>query len=135
MKHSEIIRKYYNEIAAAMVEKYRDAVECDGRVQYQIYIWDDGEMSIMEAPQGDNSYMVASDFEERELVHVTTIDLGAGFDIWDYSEDGKPEDEDEAELMFKDIVDYLVDSYEESIDELLGGIIADAEQIERYEEY
>ena len=135
MKHSEIIHKYYNEIAAAMVEKYRDVVECDGRIQYQIYIWEDGELEYLQDVQGGNSWLKARDAEPRQLVLVDTIDVGPGFDVWDYSESGKPDDDDEAEQMRDEIIDWLVESYEEGVYDRLDGIIKEFEQAERYEEY
>lgn len=134
MKSSEVIRKHYDKIAAAMVEKYRDVIECDGRIQYQIYIWDDGELEFLQDVQGGNSWLKARDGEPRKLYHVDTISECPGFDVWDYSESGKPDDDVDAEQMRDEIIDWLVESYEEGVYDRLDGIIKEIEQVERWQE-
>lgn len=134
MKKSEIIRKYRDTIAAEMVRLYKSVIESDGHIRYGIYIWDDGEIRILEDVQGGNSYYVPDSTETRVLSAVCVIDVGAGFDIWDYTESDKPEDDDEREQMRDEIIDYLVEGYEESVPDLLDEIIKDAEEYERYEE-
>lgn len=133
MKASEIIRKYYDKIANAMAERYRDVVESDGNIQYGIYIWEDGEIQILEDVQGGNSWLKARDGEPRKLVHVDTISECPGFDVWDYSE-VKPDDDEKAEQMKDEIIDWLVESYEEGVYDRLDWIIKEIEQTERWEE-
>lgn len=44
MKRSEIISTHREAIAAYMVEHFRIVLECGGKVQYKLYIWEDGEL-------------------------------------------------------------------------------------------
>lgn len=133
MKASEAIRKYYDTIRAEMISCYRTVLECSGRIQYKIYIWCDGEIERLEAPQGDSAWLQPRDAEPRDLFHVVTVDAPF-FDVWDYSETGKPEDPAEADELEREIIDYLVDSYDtESADEILSAAISDAEEAEAYQ--
>ena len=134
MKRSEAIEKYYDKIKADMVELYRSVIECDGRIQYTIYVWEDGELEHLEQPQGGNSWLQPRDCEPRELFCVTTIDVGPGFDIWDCSERGAPDDEDERETMRNEIIDWLVDEYEANVEELLDSIIEETKHWEKYDD-
>ena len=90
---------------------YRSVLESDGRLQYRVYIWDDGEIKTLEQIQGDNSYLVANPLEGRKLYYVETVSSPC-FDPWDYAVDSRPDDEDEAECVRSEIIDYLVDEYE-----------------------
>lgn len=131
MKRSECITKYYKDIAAAMVERYRTVLECDGRIQYKVYIWEDGEMECLQGVQGDNSWLQARDCEPRELFYVCKIDSPC-FDPWDYSDHSAPDDEEEREAERKEIIDYLVGEYETNISDVLDVVIEEAERDESW---
>lgn len=132
MKRSAMIRKNYARIREAMVGSYRDVIEADGRVQYDIYIWEDGEIRRLEEPQGSNTELVPNEYESRELFFVTTIELPF-FDPFDYSDEGAPEDEAEREQAAKEICDWLVEEYDnEGVDEALETVIRDAKLEESY---
>lgn len=133
MKRSEIITKYYDKIRESMIDHYREVVSADGRIQYSIYIWEDGELEYLYEVQGDNGWLQPRDMEPRELFFVCTISESPSFDIWDYSDVGMPEDEVEQEAMREEIIDWLVDGYKDIVDDILGTIISDAEEAERYE--
>lgn len=133
MKRSEIITRHYKEIADAMVEHYRSVIESDGRIQYKIYVWDDGTLEYLCGPQGDNSWLKPRDMEPRELFYVDTIDAPF-FDPWDYTDHAAPDDEAEREAEREEIIDYLVQQYETNIADVLDNIIDDAERDERFDE-
>ena len=134
MKDSEIIRKFSDVIAAEMVSRYRSVLECAGRVQYQIYIWEDGEIEVLPGPQGDNSYLKAKDYEPRTLVYVRTIS-SPFFDPWDYTDESAPDDEDERDATEQEIIDWLVDEFRNSTDDILDSVIEEVEREEEMDEY
>lgn len=132
MKKSEVLKAYRDSIAESMVEHYRAVLESEGRIEYKIYIWDDGELEVMEEVQGSNDYLVAKDWETRTLHYVATIDSPC-FDPWDYTEEDKPDDDDERETMEQDIINYLVSEYRrEGVWDTLREIIREAERDEKY---
>ena len=134
MKDSVIIRKHRKAIAAAMVDRYRTVLESAGRIQYRIYIWEDGEIECLEGPQGDNGYLKAKDYEPRELVYVRTIS-SPFFDPWDYTDESAPDDEDEREATEQEIIDWLVDEFRNSTDDILDSVIEEVEREEEMYEY
>lgn len=131
MKKADIIRKYYDTIRNALIDCYRTVLKCNGRIQYKIYIWEDGEIERLEAPQGDTGWLKPRNCEPRALFYVDLVDAPF-FDPWDYTEEPKPEDESERESMEEEINDYLVDSFIQDVDDRLEHIIEDAEELERY---
>jgi len=134
MKASEIIISNYDRIKQEMIDLYKTVVSCNGRIQYSLYIWEDGEFERLEEPQGGNGWLKAKQYEPRQLFYITYIDVGPGFSIWDYCEDGRPDDPKEAEELESDIIDWLVCEYEANIDDVLDGIIRDKKEIEEIEE-
>lgn len=132
MKRSEIITKYSREIAEVMVERYRSVLECAGRIQYKVYVWEDGELECLEGVQGDNSYLRPRDMEPRELYYVCTIDAPC-FDPWDYTDHSAQDDENKREKERGEIIDYLVGEYETNISDALDVVIEEAEQEERFD--
>ena len=132
MKRSEIIAKYRKEIAAEMVQHYRTVLECSGRIQYKVYVWEDGELECLEGVQGDTSYLRPRDAEPRELYFVCTLSA-ACFDPWDFADHSAPEDESEREKEEAEIIDYLVDEYETGVFDVLDAVIEEAEQEEQYD--
>lgn len=133
MKRSEALTKYYSKIAEDMVEHYRTVLECDGRIQYKLYIWQDGEIERLQGPQGDNSYLKPRDMEPRELFYICTIGESASFSIWDFAENGEPEDDTERDTQREEIIDWLAGEYAGNVRDVLDAIIEEAETDERYD--
>lgn len=132
MKKSEAILKYQGEIEETMISRYRTVLDSYGRVQYKVYVWEDGEIECLEGPQGDNCWLQAKDHEPRELFYVCTVE-SPYFDPWDYSDHSAPDDEEERETECQEIIDYLVDNYKENISDKMDAIIAEAQQDESFE--
>ena len=132
MKRSEIIAANYSKIAEAMVEKYKDVIESDGRIQYAIYIWEDGELEYLYGVQGDNSYLKPRDMEPRELYYVTNIDEPL-FNPWDVADQPEPENEAERDAIHKEVIDYCVSRFEDSVSDYLDAIIEGAQYEEKFE--
>lgn len=132
MTRSEIITNNYKAIREAMIAKYRAVLDSEGGIQYKIYIWSDGEIQCLEQVQGDNTYIQPYETETRTLHYVTTIAL-PGFDPWDYADHSAPEDEHERKTEEQEIIDWLIEQYEQDVDEQLDNIISEAEMIEHYQ--
>lgn len=113
MKTSELIRKHAETIKDTMVARYKTVLECNGSVQYKIYIWDDGEIECQEGPQGDNSYLVPRSGEARDLYYICTVSAPF-FDAWDLTDHAAPEDENERETERAEIITWAVDEYREN---------------------
>jgi len=127
MKKSEIIKTYRKDIAQAMVNRYRTVLDSNGRIQYKVYVWEDGEIECLEGVQGDNSYLKAKDTEPRELFYIATISWPC-FDPFDYWDGSTLDDETEKETARQQIIDYLVDEYErEGVSDALDAILAEAQ--------
>ena len=130
MKKSEIIRKYAGDTRDAMVERYRTVLECNGSVQYKVYVWEDGEIECQEGPQGDNGYLAPRSGESRELYYIGTVSAPY-FDPWDLTDHAAPDNEDERETERQEIIDWAVDDYRENgADALIDAAIETAEQEE-----
>lgn len=132
MKRSEIITNNYDAIKEAMVSMYRTVLESNGRIQYKIYIWDNGEIECLEQVQGDNGYLQPREMEPRSLYYVTTIEQ-PNFDPWDSADHSAPDDEQEREAEEQEIIDWLVQEYETNVVDELDNIISEAEMVERYD--
>lgn len=110
LKKSEIIREYRdaieNEIIECMVETADTAIRNNSITQYQVYIWSDGEIETLFGPEGDNSFLRAKEWEDRELYYVGTVS-GRGvqedFNSWAFLY----EDADKEEANDEVIEDYL----------------------------
>lgn len=131
MKESEIISTYRDSIEARMVELYRSVLNSDGRIQYKLYIWDDGQLDVLEEVQGGNSYLQPRELEPRSLVFIAKIDHPY-FDPLDYTDDFRPDDEDEREEWEVEIIDWLVSEYKNHVSEVVDEIISDREREERW---
>ena len=125
MTKSELIRKHFAELAKVLAKHYETVVDSEGRVQYKVYIWSDGEIQCLEQAQGDNSYLVPNDCETRELYYVTTVG-GYRVDLTDAA--GLPGIETEDD--HRDAVEYLVDAYKQELPDLLDELIYEAEREE-----
>lgn len=122
MKDYEVIEANFDRVANAMVEDYRAVLESYGRIQYKLYIWEDGDLESLEQFQGDNSYLVPNRCESRDLFLVDTIDAPF-YDPWDFTCDSRPEDEEEAARMEAEINDCMVSEYEAAVADRLRLII------------
>ena len=131
MKRSEAIRKYYDAIAAEMIEDYELVLKSRGNAQYKIYVWEDGEIEYLQGVQGDNTMLAPRSAETRELFYVTTVDAPM-FDPWDFAEDAAPDDDAEREAAEEEIIKYLVDEYRRNISDQIDPIIDEAEMQEEY---
>ena len=111
MTRKEVIEANREKLADKMRNLYRDVLDCDGRIEYSVYIWDDGEIETLEQTQGGNGWLKPKEWEDRKLFFVATID-SPFFDPWDCYPDPKPEDEEEAETIRNEIIDECVDDYD-----------------------
>lgn len=132
MTKSEVIRTNYAKIEDELADCYRCVLESGGSVQYSVYIWEDGKIETIEGVQGDHSRLVPYECEPRQLYYVATVALPL-YDPWDHSIDGIPDDDAEREAAEKEINDWMIDEYRNTLDDTLDGIIADAEQEEAIE--
>lgn len=134
MKKSEVIHAHYDEILNAMKSCYEDVIRSGGRIQTKVYVWEDGELEYLTDAQGSNTFLTPRDMETRELYFVATIEAPS-FDVWDFSADPKPEDEEEAARMEEELIEwYLEEGTSEQMIAILDAAIEDAEEKEKYEE-
>lgn len=129
MKKSEVMVMYREKIIDTMVEYYEYVLNCNGRIQYTIYIWEDGEIEILEEVQGGNSWLKPREMETRELFCVCTIDCPF-FDPWDCTDHSAPDDEEGREAERKEIIDWLVDEYKANVDDVFNEILTMVEEEE-----
>lgn len=108
MNRTDVIEKYKNEIIDTMVEYYEATLRFSGRVEYDLYIWEDGEIEMLETVSSSNSWLKPEEWEQRELFYVLTV---RGFNVWDSCDEEKPEDETKAEEMEDIMISELVHEY------------------------
>lgn len=121
MKTSEAIIKYQDEIKSTMIEKYRSVLNCNGSIQYKVYVWEDGNIECLEGTQGDNTYLVPKD-PDKNLFYVCTVSAPY-FDPWDYTDHSAPDNETERETERQEIIEYLVNEYESNISDIIDTIL------------
>lgn len=131
MKFTEIIRAHYTEILDTMIDRYEKVLEADGRSQYDVYIWSDGEIECLLQPQGGNTRLAPYDSEPREICKVLTVTTGPAFDLWDAADHSAPEDEDQRAEEEAELREWLLDAYKDEAETILDDAI---EVIERDEE-
>ena len=127
MTRLQAIRKYRDKITADMVECYKAVIESNGSIQYRLYVWEDGELEHLLEPQGGNGWLKPRDMEPRKLFYVTTIGESSSFCIWDFAENGIPEDYTERDNLREEIIDWLVGGYEDSVADVIDAIEDEAE--------
>ena len=126
MKKSEIIAQHYDTLRNTMADLYRDVVQHNARIQYELYIWEDGEIETLCAPNGNTSWLDTNPMETREPFYVCTIAESPCFSLSDYVDDET--DEETA-------IDGLVSAYLFNMaDNVLYAAIKEAERDERYAE-
>lgn len=132
MKKSELITANYDAILETMIDRYAKVINAAGRIQYDIYIWSDGEIEVAMLPQGDHSYLKPYDSETRELYFITTVSEPF-YDPRDQIIDPLPDDEDEQKAIFAEVDEWMVDQYRQGADERLDAIIEETEREEAYD--
>lgn len=133
MKKSELIRENWDKLSEQMIWCYEQVIRSYGRIEYQIYLWEDGEIELLQGPQGDNSWLKPRDAEPRELYYICTVDAPF-FDPWDLSDHGAPDDEEEKEREYEEIIAWCMDEYKLNVDEKLSDIIEEVEREEMFED-
>lgn len=128
-KKFEIIRAHLSEIKDAMITRYRTVINCRGRIQYRLYIWEDGEIEALEQVQGDHTYLAPLSGETRELYYIFTV-AAPGYDPRDQITDPLPDSEEEQEALFEEVDAWMVDEYKDGLDDVLDVILEEAEQEE-----
>ncbi len=122
----EVIEANEEKIIAEMESCYRSVLECDGRVEYKIYVWEDGEIEIFEDVQGGTTYLKANEYEERWLYGVTRVSF-PNFDPFESYPETIPEDEDERDALREELIDEQMSYYSsESIPLIWEEILTEA---------
>ena len=129
MKRSEALDKYRETIIDQMVKSYKDVLENKGITEDKIYVWEDGEIEVLSDTQGGSGWLVAKEWEDRELFYAVTVSC-PNFDPWDCTADPKPDDEEEAAAYEADIIAEEVDCYRDQADEILDQAIEYAKEEE-----
>jgi len=127
MTKKEIIKKYYDELKREIIDCYRCVLKCwIGGIQYQVYIWEDGEIEFLETTSGSGCYLTPRSAEKRKLYYVCTV-KETGFDPRDCCVEAWPEDEEEQEKIEAEIIEECVDWWvrEWRADELLEEAMTD----------
>lgn len=125
MKKSEVIREYNDQIrdsiVDSLVEVAQIAIENETIMQEQIYIWSDGEIETLWGPEGDNSFLVAKDYEDRQIFHVATVSgKGYGSLFEDYKDQAEDmTDEEIMECFMDDTRDWGRDHAQALIDQAI----------------
>lgn len=127
MKSSEIIKANYGKISESMFERLRTVYECGGRIQYAIYVWEDGELEIMQQAHGDSSWLEAKESETRALVYVGTV-KAPNFDPWAVTDEPKPEDDAAREEAEAEIINWVMDGAEQYVDAIIEERIEELER-------
>ena len=109
MTRKELIEKYYDELREEIIDCYRCVLKCwRTGINYQVYIWEDGEIEFLEQVNPDNGWLQPKQHETRELYYICTVSE-LGFDPWDCWVEFVPEDEDEFDKIEAEIIEEVVD--------------------------
>lgn len=114
MKRSVVLDKHRETIIAAMRKYYERMLQEEGRLQYVIFITEDGRIYTLEDIAGGTSSLDADD-----LLYVTTIHKKNP--VWGCIDTPVPEDEDEREDLKQGIIECMMDDYdpEWKLDEII----------------
>lgn len=121
MKTSEVLRKYRDELIESAMNLYRLVLEYEGRIKYLLYIWDDGEIEVLEDVCGGNSFLRANSGESRSLHYVDTFSIPPGY-LYGVDMDG-------------DWIDIEVRAFVNTVDEWMDDLIKWNEWLEAEDEY
>ena len=120
----DIVTKYEDKIVKEMIDCYRRVLEYNGNIEYKIYIWEDGEIEILETLNGSRGWLQPKECEPRKLYYITTV-KSPGFDPFDCIAECIPEDEDEQEKLREEIIDDEVACYRQDVHYTLYDAITD----------
>lgn len=123
----KLVNAHHDEIVESMVERYRSVLEADGRILYNLYIWDDGKLEGMECVD-HNSWLKPND-PDRELYPIVTIEC-PNFDWRDLVDGPIPDDEADREAMRQEAIDSMVEEYKATADEQLEESVHDYLELE-----
>lgn len=129
MKKSEAITASAAKISDALINAYRAVLESGGRMQYKVYLWDDGDVQTLPGVQGDTCRLEPRAGESRNLYYLTTVEA-PGFDPWDAADHSAPDDPDERSAEEAEIIDWTMDAYKENLYSILDNLLLDAEREE-----
>ena len=124
----DIIEENREAIRERAVELYRNVLECNGRINYGLYIWSDGELEALERVD-HNSWLQAPDHSDRKLYNILTVEEPF-FNPADCFE-SKPESDEQAEEWAKMIIDEMVTEYSDNFDNTLDEAIAEMKEAEK----
>ena len=123
----ETIYKNQDRIYQEMLARYRDVLVNDCEIQYQVYIWDDGEIETIEGSYGDNSFLKPKSGETRELYYVCTV-AAPGLNVADYVEPNDPDDEQSIIEAQEDAIEGLCDEYKDTAKSILIEVIKEEQR-------
>lgn len=129
MTKRELIEKHYYELKDEIIDCYRLVLKYwVGGIQYQIYIWEDGELEFLGVISGSHSWLKPRTSEKRKLYYVCTV-KEFGFNPWDYRIEAWPDDREGQEKIEAEIIEECVDWWvrEGRADELLEEAMMDEE--------
>lgn len=126
MKKADLIRKYQDDIAIAMILKYRDCIEGDGKQQYDIFIWEDGKIVTVKGPRDDSDKEQLQGDTPNGKHYVCTIKTAPDFNIWDHADISDPDDEQSRKEAREDAIIELVKEYDPF--ETLREVVKDEEE-------
>lgn len=127
MTKRELIEKHYDELKDEIIDCYRLVLEYwISGIQYQVYIWEDGELEFLGVTSGSHSWLEPRTSEERKLYYVCTV-KEFGFNPWDCRIEAWPDDEEGQEKIEAEIIEECVDWWvrEGRADELLEEAMKD----------
>ena len=122
MKKSEVIGSHYTELREKLVSLYDTVIRAEGHLDIKLYIWDDGSMDTLTVPHGSNNHLSQCLDDGRDMYYVYTVQ---GFDPW--QEEPRPDDDDEAEEMLDDMIEYMTSDYWDVTADILDQVIREAE--------
>lgn len=125
MTKFETMNIHRSSIEEALIDSYESVLRCAGTVQYAVYIWEDGEITLLQQAQGDHGYLIPRENETRALYYVETVG-GSPIDLWDCANEAPPEDADERQRMEDEIIEWLVDEYRQGINDLMEQLLNEA---------
>lgn len=128
MKYAEfeaLVESKREEIEATMQECFESVLEANGANQFTIYLWDNGDIQVLEDVQGSHSRLVPREGYDHELFKIVTISIPC-FDWRDYCSEHIPDADDEPEAyeqLREDTIEWYKEDYNPS--ELLDEILRD----------
>ena len=126
MTKLEVLKKHRTAIEQKAVELYRTVLECDGMIQFSLYVWEDGEIESLQDTNGGNDVLRPRDSEPRQLFFVDRISY-PNFSWEDMMFDSVSEDEDERERQRQEAIDFAVDAFKDEFSDRFDSIIKEVE--------